>query len=102
MYHCKRIKEFNKWIEENYKRYHDVGVTKLTPRQKADEEFYRKSTHDLIFNGLNIEMFKSFLAFKKWKTKKDETKSQFYFVRTRKHKDTILRGAKRAKKSPPC
>ena len=73
--HCNRIKEFIKWIEINYPDYYSVGVTKLTPSQKADEEFYYKSTHDLIYNGFNVNIFNSFLAVKKkWKTKKYSTK----------------------------
>ena len=99
--HFNQIKEFIKWIKTNYPDYCKKGVTKLTKSKKDDEEFYCKSTHDLVCTGFNVKIFKSFLAVKKWKTKKDRTKVRFSFVHMRKYKDAILHGAKRAKKALP-
>ena len=92
--HHNRIKEFIEWIEISYPDYYDIGVKELTLSHKANKELYCKSTHNLICNSFNTNMFKSFLAAEKWKTKKDRTKAQFSFAHMRKYKDAILHGAK--------
>ena len=58
--HCRRLKEFINWIQKNYPEYYNAGVVELSAAQKADEEFYYKSSHDLIYTGLNVDIFKSF------------------------------------------
>ena len=79
IYHCNCIKEFIKCVKESRKRCCDVGATKLTRYQKANEEFYYEYTHDLICSGFNVKIFKSFLDVKKKKTKNMDTKINFIF-----------------------
>ena len=62
-----------------------------------DKYFYHTITYNLIYLGLNIDVIKSFLANNKFKTKKDDTRVQHYFVYIRKYNDAILCISKRSK-----
>ena len=58
--HLKHIYEF--W-EEKYPEYYAVGVQALTEEELSDDDmFWWKNKHDLIYEGLNVQMVKAFLA----------------------------------------
>jgi hypothetical protein len=86
-----RIGHIYKWLETDYPEYYRVGVIELTEEQLADEDmFWWKNKFDLIYEGLNVEMIKAFLGFKK---RKENGKCSSH-VQLRKYNDAILWAAK--------
>ena len=64
--HNNRIGDIIKWIEDNYPDYYEIGVVELTTDQLEQGSRYHTSTHDLIYNGINVKVIKAFLSAKKY------------------------------------
>ena len=78
--------------------YYAVGVRPLTEEELSDDGmFWWKNKHNLIYEGLNVQMVKAFLAHKK---KKPNGKTCSH-VQLWKYNDAILFGANKAKKCLP-
>ena len=102
--HCNRLKEMIRWVHDNYREYYEQGVIELTEEQKADQKRYYKSTHDFVYNAINVDITKAFLGTKKYHPNK-QTRSgkrvHYSFSHLRKFYDAILFGAYRAKSALP-
>jgi hypothetical protein len=86
----KHLYEF--WIEK-CPEYVALGTVELTEEQKQDRRScHYKNTHDLVYEGMNIEYVKAFLG----QTKKKESGKTCSFVNIRKYHDAILFGAEKA------
>ena len=53
------------WVKTEYSAYYDEGVVELTAEQKEDKTNYYKSTHDFVYNGINVSVIKAFMSAKK-------------------------------------
>jgi hypothetical protein len=70
----------------------------LSEDQLADEDmFWWRNKFDLVCKGINVDMIKAFLAFKK---RKENGKCSSH-VQLRKHNDAILWGAKTSRQRLP-
>ena len=65
--HCNRLNEIIKFLKENYNDYYEEGVIALTDEQMQDKDQYHKMKEDLVYNGLNPDFIKAFLAVKRLK-----------------------------------
>ena len=93
-----RIKDVYSFFKEKYPLYYAVGVREVTDQELADpDKFYWKNKHDLIYEGLNVQMVKAFLAEKKVKPNGKMSSH----VHCRKYHDAILYGAQEAGESLP-
>jgi hypothetical protein len=80
-----------KFWKEEYPEYYAVGVRELTEDDLQSEDvFYHKCKHDLVYEGLNVQMVKAFLARKKVK-QNGKTSSH---VQLRKYNDAIIYGSR--------
>ena len=98
--YCCRIIDMIAWIRVNYPTYYTTGVVKLTPEQEGDKLMFgmhTTQTHDLIYNRLNVKMIKAFMSANRFKLNGKE----YGFDHTRKYKDAVKYGAKRAKQPLP-
>ena len=103
--HCNRLKEMIGWVELNYPEYYAEGVTPLSDEQIADERRYYRSTHDFVYDTLNVEITKAFLATKKYhpnKLTRQGKRVHYSFSHLRKFYDAVLFGSYRAKVALPA
>jgi len=96
--HRNRLKHIYTFWEEKYPEYHAIGARLLTDEELANEDmFWWKNKQDLVYEGLNVQMVKAFLATKK---KKPNGKTCSH-IQLRKYYDAILFGAKKANQQLP-
>ena len=102
--HCTRLNEMIKWIQVEYPTYCSEVVKELTEKEQADKSRYHTSTHDFIYQSLNVDVTKAFLSHKKIKPNKftaDGKPIHYSFSHIRKYHDAILFGSLRAKVALP-
>jgi hypothetical protein len=93
-----RLDHIIKFLRDKYPEYYAVGVKEITEEDRShSDRFYHKSTHDLIYTGLNVKVVKAFLGTRK----KKENGKTCSFVQLRKYNDCILHGAKEADERLP-
>lgn len=93
-----RLKHMYTFWKEQYPEYYSVGVRELTEVELGDKDmFWWKNKHDVVYEGLNVQMVKAFLGHRKTK---DNGKTSSH-VQLRKYNDAILYGAKQAQKRLP-
>ena len=91
--HHNRIKHIYQWWEKELPDYYNVGVRRLTPSELNDTtKFWWKNKHDLIYDGINSNFVKVFIASK---VKKGNGKTSS-FENVRKYFDAIQFGAEEA------
>jgi hypothetical protein len=89
-----RIGHVYTFWEKEYPEYFEVGVRELSAEEKADVLFFAyKNTHDIVYEGINVAMVKSFLASRK----KKECGKTCSHETIRKYRDAILWGSKQVK-----
>ena len=96
--HNRRIMQQIRWVQAHYPEYAEQVVVELTDEQKADTGRYHKSTHDFLYQNLNVLVAKSFLAahkFKPGKFTQDGTPIHYSYSHLRKFHDAIIHGATR-------
>lgn len=88
-----RIKHIYEFWEKEYPDYFEVGVKTLTQEEMNNADmYYHKNKYDILYEGLNVEMFKAFLASRKVKISGKTTCHDHL----RKYKDAVLWGAGQA------
>ena len=61
--HRNRLKRYMEWLQQSYPDYAAIGVKLLMPQELADPAMYwHKNTSDLVYRGVNVEIFKAFLS----------------------------------------
>ena len=102
--HCRRLTEIINWVKVEYPAYFLEAVRELSEEERADKKRYHTCKHDFLYQGLNVDVTKAFLAKKKYKKNKftSERKPIHYsYSHIRKYHDAILFGSHRAKVSLP-
>lgn len=98
--HNRRIMQQVRWVQQHYPEYADQVVVELTDEQKADTGRYYKSTHDFLYQKLNVKVAKSFLAAHKFKPGKFNSNGvpiHYSYSHLRKFHDAVIHGATRQK-----
>ena len=91
-----RIKHIYEFMQKSYPQYCELGgVRRLGGADRG--AFHHTNTHDLRYEGLNVQIFKAFLATKKIK----ENGNTSSFTQIQKYHDAILWGAECAKEQLP-
>ncbi|KAL7538044.1 hypothetical protein ACHAXR_008244 [Thalassiosira sp. AJA248-18] len=63
-----RIARIYKWWLKEYPDYFEEGTRVLSDDEKNDTiKFHHRNDRDIIYSGLNVDLFKAFLSFKKKK-----------------------------------
>lgn len=91
-----RIKKVYKFIEQQYPGYYTVSVRELSVEELADQDkWWHNNKHDLVYEGLNVNIVKAFLVSKKISPNGDTAS----FESLRKYNDAILFGAQKVKQT---
>ena len=98
-----RIWHIYRWWMESYPEYFDIGMRKLSEKDKQDKvAFHHTNDRDLVYTGLNVTMVKSFLSVKKKKRVKASGESILSSVSDiKKYDDTIKWGSQCAHQPLP-
>lgn len=91
-----RIKHIYEFMKKAYPQYCELGGI----RKLGDADlgvFHHKNTHDLRYEGLNVQIFKAFLTTKKIKDNGNTSS----FEQIRKYNDAVLWGAECSKEQLP-
>lgn len=93
-----RLQHIYKWWEKEYPEYYENGTRELDDADLANKAAYHhRNKRDLIYRGLNVDMIKAFLVFKKKKKKDKEGRIILGSVSDiKKYDDAIKWGAGRA------
>jgi len=92
-----RIKELYEWLLENYPEYCVLGGVQELTDDDVDRAFHHRNTYDLKYEGLNVVIFKAFLAAKKHKA----DGNLYTYGQMRKYYDAVLWGSGQAKENLP-
>ncbi|KAI2498280.1 hypothetical protein MHU86_16207 [Fragilaria crotonensis] len=91
-----RIKHIYEFMKKAYPQYCELGgIRKLGNADLG--VFHHKNTHDLRYEGLNVQIFKAFLTTKKIKDNGNTSS----FEQIRKYNDAVLWGAECSKEQLP-
>lgn len=59
-----RIKEIIDWTKYTYPAYYTIGVRDLTEEEMTNKVFFHNNKQDLIYEGINVGIIRSFLSVK--------------------------------------
>ena len=97
--HRNRLKAYMEWLNTHYPDYYIDGTRELSEEERNDELLhYHHCTHDLIYQGLNVDFVLAYMAANKVKQSNNKLYS---FSHMRKIHDAILFGSKMAKEKMP-
>ena len=83
------IKHIYKFWHKKYPRYYSIGVCQLIEEEMGDSDaFHWNHKHDLIYEGLNMQVLKAFLVHKKKKNGRISSHVQLW-----KYHNAIVFGA---------